>query len=92
MQERPDISITTTHSYVIEHKFRWRCRECAVVFGRHSRSIDVDKVGCGCGGRLVELGKDGNVAAPRSEKKQSAWQAFMAVSVHFAPIPELGPR
>jgi len=108
MQVRPDISVTTTHTYEILYKvsrdpaclpmaargltvawcrsqYRWRCKECSVIFGRHSRSIDQDKVGCGCGGRLAEIDQDGHLMGPRVEKRKSGWQEFMAVSSSGPP-------
>ncbi|GAA5979850.1 hypothetical protein JCM11641_002717 [Rhodosporidiobolus odoratus] len=63
MQLRPDISITTTHSYEIVYKYRWKCLSgvCGKIFGRHSNSINPATHGCPCGSRLVPIDKDGNV-------------------------------
>ncbi|KAG5303552.1 HMG box-containing protein [Histoplasma capsulatum G186AR] len=41
------INITTKHSYVIHYKYLWCCAECGNEYGRHSRSIDVQKSRCG---------------------------------------------
>lgn len=45
---RPDLAVTTTHTYVISYKFNWRCADagCAYTIGRHSNSIDPNKHCC----------------------------------------------
>ncbi|THH11362.1 hypothetical protein EW145_g686 [Phellinidium pouzarii] len=45
MEKRPDIKITTKHSYDIAYKFEWQCQgvNCKKVYGRHSKSIDPTK-------------------------------------------------
>ncbi|GAA5934386.1 hypothetical protein JCM3775_000343 [Rhodotorula graminis] len=65
MVVRPDIEVTTTHSYEIKYRFRWQCSSavCGKIFGRHSNSINPATHGCPCGSRLVALDKDGNVKA-----------------------------
>ncbi|GAA5944154.1 uncharacterized protein JCM15063_000163 [Sporobolomyces koalae] len=61
MQVRPDIEITTTHSYQIVYKYRWQCtgNSCGKIFGRHSNSINPATHGCPCGSKLVQLDKNG---------------------------------
>ncbi|GAA6025933.1 hypothetical protein JCM8202_005792 [Rhodotorula sphaerocarpa] len=92
MLVRPDIEVTTTHSYEIEYKYRWKCVSavCGKIFGRHSASIDPDTHGCPCGARLVPIDKAGLpkpghsivtatgtiVATPKSERKKSKWVEF----------------
>ncbi|GAA5820099.1 hypothetical protein JCM10212_000442 [Sporobolomyces blumeae] len=63
MQIRPDIVVSTTHSYEIVYKYRWKCdsTRCGKIFGRHSNSINPSTHGCSCGGRLVAIDKDGNL-------------------------------
>lgn len=67
MKVLPDVEITTTHSYEIAFKFRWRCSSstCGKIFGRHSNSINVDTHGCPCGSKLVRIDKEGNVFKPK---------------------------
>ncbi|GAA5951162.1 hypothetical protein JCM21900_004361 [Sporobolomyces salmonicolor] len=69
MKVRPDIEVTTTHSYQIMYKYRWQCEkvECGKIFGRHSNSINPSTHGCPCGSRLVAIDQDGNVKKPRSQ-------------------------
>ena len=65
----PDISVTTTHNYEIDFKYKWVCvnypDRCNVMVQRHSRSINVERQVCGrCKGRLIEVKRgDGNIAA-----------------------------
>ncbi|KAI5304458.1 hypothetical protein KEM56_006479 [Ascosphaera pollenicola] len=42
-----DVKITTKHSYKIDYKYVWSCSGCALEYGRHSKSIDPNKVRCG---------------------------------------------
>ncbi|GAA5836502.1 hypothetical protein JCM11251_007095 [Rhodosporidiobolus azoricus] len=60
---RPDISVTTTHSYEIVYKYRWKCVSgvCGKIYGRHSNSINPQTHGCNCGARLVAIDKEGKV-------------------------------
>ncbi|KAK4056309.1 hypothetical protein OIO90_002753 [Microbotryomycetes sp. JL221] len=91
MSVRPDISITTTHSYEITYKYRWQCvdAKCGKIFSRHSRSVDTTTHGCPCGSKLVEIDASGKAKAPRAittertqigtpTKKLSEWQEFLA--------------
>ncbi|KAL1714648.1 SprT-like family-domain-containing protein [Schizophyllum commune] len=57
MAKRSDIEISTTHSYEINHKYRWQCcnTSCGKIFGRFSKSIKVETQFCGCGGKLEPL-------------------------------------
>ncbi|OCH92687.1 hypothetical protein OBBRIDRAFT_726371 [Obba rivulosa] len=57
MQVRPDIEVSTRHSYEIAYKFEWKCENCAKVYGRHTKSIRPDECVCGgCrAGRLIPL-------------------------------------
>ncbi|CAE6441207.1 unnamed protein product [Rhizoctonia solani] len=45
MEARPDITISTCHSYEISYKYEWKCSsgECGRTYGRHSKSIDPEK-------------------------------------------------
>ncbi|KAH7341029.1 SprT-like family-domain-containing protein [Rhizoctonia solani] len=56
MEARPDITISTCHSYEISYKYEWKCSsgECGRTYGRHSKSIDPEKQVCGaCRSKLV---------------------------------------
>ncbi|KAL5635440.1 hypothetical protein ACGC1H_004285 [Rhizoctonia solani] len=56
MKARPDITISTCHSYEISYKFEWKCssEQCGRTYGRHSKSIDPEKQVCGaCRSKLV---------------------------------------
>ncbi|CAE7209488.1 unnamed protein product [Rhizoctonia solani] len=45
MEARPDIIISTCHSYEISYKYEWKCssEQCGRTYGRHSKSIDPEK-------------------------------------------------
>ncbi|TNY19131.1 SprT-like family-domain-containing protein [Rhodotorula diobovata] len=90
MVMRPDIEVTTTHSYEIAYRYRWQCvsATCGKIFGRHSNSVNPATHGCPCGARLVALDKDGVAkpapapgadGAPETPRKKSKWQEFMQV-------------
>ncbi|KAK9864667.1 hypothetical protein WJX84_001637 [Apatococcus fuscideae] len=69
---RPDLDITTCHSYEVHYAFRWQCTNaaCRRIFKRHSNSIDVSKQVCGaCKSKLQSLGRfqaDGTPARSRA--------------------------
>ncbi|KAF2704241.1 hypothetical protein K504DRAFT_538229 [Pleomassaria siparia CBS 279.74] len=84
------VHVTTKHSYQIEYKYIWRCRECAYEFKRHSKSVDPERHSCGrCKGRLVQIkpvpravktGVDGK------PKEKSEYQVF--VKANFGRVKE----
>ena len=39
----PGMEVTTCHNYEIAYKYRWQCQDCHAEYGRHSKSIDVDR-------------------------------------------------
>ncbi|KAK3915947.1 Acidic repeat-containing protein [Frankliniella fusca] len=48
MKRFPELPpIQRCHSYNIETKFTYRCTKCGYSFGRHSKSLDLDKKRCG---------------------------------------------
>ncbi|KLO20406.1 hypothetical protein SCHPADRAFT_948665 [Schizopora paradoxa] len=47
MRRRPDVEITTKHTYEIAYKFTWKCSKCDKIYGRHSKSIDPALCLCG---------------------------------------------
>jgi predicted SprT family Zn-dependent metalloprotease len=89
----PGIEVTTCHSYEIAYKYQYRCTNtaCARTYGRHSKSIDLDRQGCGiCRSRLELLGTrkaDGSVTPAR---KPSAYAAF--TKKHFADVKASAPK
>ncbi|GAA5877455.1 hypothetical protein JCM1840_006105 [Sporobolomyces johnsonii] len=108
MKVRPDIEVTTTHSYQIVYTHRWQCEkaECGKIFGRFSNSINPSTHGCPCGSRLVAIDKDGNVKKPRVTvvvddegrtvetpgKKRNGWIEFLAVRCVALPGEESRQR
>jgi predicted SprT family Zn-dependent metalloprotease len=85
-KEYPKRRVTTCHSFKIHYKYQFQCKLCTHLYGRHSKSIDVQSQRCGkCKGELVFLGTfkpDGTksksgVPAPATEKKpKNAYQVF----------------
>lgn len=83
------VEVTTKHAYEIEYKYVWECKDCGVEYGRHSKSVDTERVRCGvqgCGGGLVQVrpvprggGKDGRGQGKEGEtgKKMGEYQAFV---------------
>ncbi|KXS17883.1 hypothetical protein M427DRAFT_96492, partial [Gonapodya prolifera JEL478] len=43
----PAIEVTTCHSYEIDYKFKYECTGCGKIYGRHSKSINVQVHVCG---------------------------------------------
>ncbi|KAK9837857.1 hypothetical protein WJX74_006363 [Apatococcus lobatus] len=90
---RPDLDITTCHSYEVHYAFRWQCTNaaCRRIFKRHSNSIDVSKQVCGaCKSKLQSLGRfqaDGTPARSRAPTPFSMFvkERFGAVKAAAAP-------
>ena len=50
------IKVTTTHRYEIDYKYVWACVDCGTTYGRHSKSIDTTRYGCGrCKGKMEQI-------------------------------------
>ena len=52
------VEVTTKHSFEIQYKYAWECQAegCGILYERHSKSIDIEKMGCGrCRGKLVQM-------------------------------------
>ncbi|EKM60707.1 uncharacterized protein PHACADRAFT_203857 [Phanerochaete carnosa HHB-10118-sp] len=43
-RKRPDITVSTTHSYKIDYPYEWECDYCSKVYGRHSKSIKIEEL------------------------------------------------
>ena len=89
----PGVDVSTCHNYEIFHPHRWQCGTCYQEYGRHSKSIDVEKKVCGaCRGKLVYLGRfvrghDGSPAKARSPPKNvSAYSTY--VKTHFHRVKQ----
>jgi len=84
MSVYPETCVSTCHAYTIHQPYKWRCTRdwCQQEYGRHSKSIDITKKGCGaCGGKLEYLGKfkkNGDVVQSRAP---TAFSLF--VKEHF---------
>lgn len=54
-----ELTVSRSHTYEINYKFQYLCQKCGHAYGRHSRSIDVERFRCGngCGG-LLKLQKN----------------------------------
>jgi len=87
-----DIRVTTCHNYKIQYKFQWQCSACKYVYGRHSKSINIETHRCGvCKGKLAFLGRlksDGSFAKS-AKKAPSAFTVFM--KEHMADIKRKYP-
>ena len=98
MQTYPGTNVSTCHAYAIHTPFKWKCTQtwCEQEYGRHSKSIDVEKKRCGlCGGRLEFMGKftsDGVlVKGSNVEKKATGYAKF--VQDNFGDVKkELGNK
>jgi len=90
----PGIEVTTCHSYEIAYKYQYKCTGCAKIYGRHSKSIDLDKQGCGvCRARLELLGTrkaDGSITPARAARPPSAYALF--TKENFASVKASAPK
>ena len=79
----PDVgAITTCHNYKIQYRFLYACLDdaCGWQMGRHSKSIDTDKMGCGrCRGRIHLVGEFAPDGTPRKKRAQTAYSRFQKV-------------
>lgn len=94
MEAYPDLNVSTCHTYDIHYKFRWQCSNdwCGRVYGRHSKSIDVDRQACGiCSGRLGFLGKFNADGTPQKTRGPSKFSLFVKENYARAK-EELGPH
>ena len=84
----PDLVVSTRHDYDIHYKYFYQCTKesCGKKYGRHSKSINVEKMGCVCGSTLVllvPLNKDGK------ERMPSKYAVF--VKENYAKIKQEHP-
>ncbi|KAI0757413.1 SprT-like family-domain-containing protein [Daedaleopsis nitida] len=73
MRKRPEVEVTTRHSYEIKCKYEWKCAKCAKVYGRHSKSINPEEHVCGVckTGQLVPQ-FESRRAPPRTPRSKAA--------------------
>ncbi|XP_003745628.1 acidic repeat-containing protein [Galendromus occidentalis] len=74
------LTVTTTHSYIIETKYVYRCQGCANEVRRHSKSLDTSRFICSiCKGRfeLFVNNKRNNQVTPAAERKPSPFSRFV---------------
>ncbi|KAK1215424.1 hypothetical protein PQX77_021963 [Marasmius sp. AFHP31] len=97
---RPDITISTTHDYDINHPFRWQCADCTLIYGRFSKSINPNESRCGkCGdpnnttkGTLVALHKERTKKTPQTPaSKGSRMAAGKPRGIVHATLCEIQP-
>jgi predicted nucleic acid-binding Zn ribbon protein len=93
----PDLPVTTCHDYEIAYKYRYQCGGCSATIGRHSKSLDTQRMACSaCSGRFTLLlvlrkhaaaaggdgGGGGGGGGVASVRKASGFSLF--VQQHFA--------
>ncbi|XP_039255289.2 uncharacterized protein LOC120332162 [Styela clava] len=66
------------HSYDITYKFHYQCTTCRKIYGRHSKSIKVDKQACGiCRGKLVLLPPTKSDGTPAKTRQPNKFAMFV---------------
>ncbi|KAL2009819.1 hypothetical protein VTN00DRAFT_5626 [Thermoascus crustaceus] len=74
------IEVTTKHSYKIDYKYVWLCVDCGQEYGRHSKSINPDKVRCGlCKGVLQQVKPKPRNVSPRKADNQNNFNKGLGV-------------
>lgn len=74
------IEVTTKHSYDIDFRYIWQCKECLCELKRHSRSITPGKHRCGrCKGELVQIKPTPRKAPAATSEYQLFLKAEMKV-------------
>ncbi|KAL6300289.1 SprT-like family-domain-containing protein [Sparassis latifolia] len=91
MSARPDILVTTKHSYEITYKYEWKCEKCDKIYGRHSKSINPDECVCGsCKvGKLIPLFETAQRAPKTPKTKADSQQA--STKSRDSPIVLMSP-
>ncbi|ORZ30542.1 SprT-like family-domain-containing protein [Catenaria anguillulae PL171] len=88
----PQLEVTTCHDYTINFKYTYVCTVCGYAFGRHSKSVDVQRQACGaCNGgklRLQVAGGSQVQGQPTSTRKPSAYQEF--VKERYGQVKQAG--
>lgn len=64
------IEVTTKHRYTIDFKYVWACVDCGQTCGRHSKSIDTTRFGCGvCKGALQQIKPKPRNVSPKKQQR-----------------------
>lgn len=85
----PDLKVDTCHAYSIHYKFRYRCTVCSHEFGRHSKSVDLERQRCAhCHGKIELLGAFKRDGTPVKQRKASGFSLF--VKEHYASVQAAG--
>lgn len=64
------IEVTTKHRYKIDFKYVWACVDCGQTCGRHSKSIDTTRFGCGaCKGALQQIKPKPRNVSPKKQQQ-----------------------
>ncbi|KAJ3188685.1 hypothetical protein HDU85_004399 [Gaertneriomyces sp. JEL0708] len=76
-----DIKVTTCHSYEIAYKYTYQCTNdvCRYSYGRHSKSIDVQKMGCGHCRSPLELLENTKLKKDGTPFKVNPYSVFVKV-------------
>ena len=72
--------MTTCHNYQIHYKYQWKCSQpsCTWTFGRHSKSLSVEKHRCGrCSSKIIFIGNFDSNGKLIEPKKVSKYQQFV---------------
>ncbi|KAF4527014.1 hypothetical protein B566_EDAN001561 [Ephemera danica] len=81
--ELPEIS--RCHSYKIETKYTYKCTKCSYSFGRHTKSLDLERKVCGlCRGRFEILVRGGSKAQPSPSKPPNVFALY--VKEHYKVV------
>ena len=76
----PNEAVTTCHNYEIHYKYQWKCTQpdCTWKFGRHSKSLSIEKHRCGkCSSKIEFIGKFDSNGNLMKERKVSEYQKFV---------------
>ncbi|OZJ01846.1 hypothetical protein BZG36_04941 [Bifiguratus adelaidae] len=76
----PSLDIRTCHNYDIAWKYKWQCTNsaCGRIYGRHSKSIDLQKHVCGvCKSNLKEVVKTNKDGKPQEKRPMNRFQLYV---------------
>ncbi|EPS99604.1 hypothetical protein FOMPIDRAFT_99402 [Fomitopsis schrenkii] len=91
MEGRPDVEVTTKHSYEIDYKYQWKCEKCDKIYGRFSKSIKPEACVCSAckEGRLIPLFPT-TPRAPKTPKSKAA-SALASAKGRDSPLAVASP-
>eukprot|EP00923_Selenidium_pygospionis_P055077 GHVN01096052.1.p1 GENE.GHVN01096052.1~~GHVN01096052.1.p1 ORF type:complete len:851 (-),score=202.76 GHVN01096052.1:1642-4194(-) len=82
----PSLAVTVRHTYDIHCPHQYTCVQCGHIYGRHSKSIDTDRMRCGkehCKGRLEYEGHYKPDGTPVKQRAPTGFSLFVKVSLSF---------